>query len=239
MAKRLKNLPGDPPGTVRHGESEARGPSVARGNEKRLTAIDAHIERHIPGEHIVFHEIVSEIVHIDVHVVSPTVERPRWGLVTSGMSDLPMTVPKGLRELRYAELALTLPEWWKLDEGSLRDEKWYWPVRLLKTLARFPHAYQTWLGYGHSVPLGERGPQTGERFVGIMIAGDPHLPDGFTELQVGGDDVTFLTPVPLTQAEMDFKLAHDADALCDRFDAMFEIEGFELFDPARPEVELG
>ena len=38
------------------------------------------------------------------------------------------------------ELAIALPADWKLDQESMKNEKWYWPIRLLKVLARLPIA---------------------------------------------------------------------------------------------------
>ena len=51
-------------------------------------------------------------------------------------------MPKELAEykLERAELAIALPADWKLDQESMKDEKWYWPIRLLKSLARLPIA---------------------------------------------------------------------------------------------------
>ena len=33
----------------------------------------------------------------------------------------------------------------------MKDEKWYWPIRLLKSLARLPINCDSWLGHGHRV----------------------------------------------------------------------------------------
>ena len=33
----------------------------------------------------------------------------------------------------------------------MKDEKWYWPIRLLKSLARLPINCDSWLGHGHTV----------------------------------------------------------------------------------------
>lgn len=64
-----------------------------------------------------------------------------------------MNVPDELAEykLERAELAIALPPDWKLDEESMTDERWYWPVRLLKVLARLPITSNTWLGWGHTM----------------------------------------------------------------------------------------
>lgn len=61
-----------------------------------------------------------------------------------------MNVPKQLEEYRLerAELMIALPPDWKVGES---DECWYWPLRLLKSIARLPISADTWLGWGHTV----------------------------------------------------------------------------------------
>ena len=66
-----------------------------------------------------------------------------------GMGAHRMNVPEELAEykLERAELAIALPGNWKLKHEDLKNERWYWPIRLLKTLARLPIASDTWLGF--------------------------------------------------------------------------------------------
>ena len=70
-----------------------------------------------------------------------------------GMGAHRMTLPEELADqgLDRAELLIALPPDWKLDHDSLQDERWYWPIRLLKSLARLPGISDTWLGWGHTV----------------------------------------------------------------------------------------
>ena len=81
----------------------------AIGSDETIQLISNHIETHVGNIYKVFHEMVSDLVHIDLHWVKPTTERPFHVLVTSGMSDMPMTVPEGFEGLRYAELCVLLP----------------------------------------------------------------------------------------------------------------------------------
>ena len=48
-----------------------------------------------------------------------------------------------------------LPGDWRLTADDFKDERWYWPVRQLKYLARLPHKHATWLGFGHTIPNGD------------------------------------------------------------------------------------
>src|SRR5688500_3683433 len=102
----------------RYSEQQAKGLQPAVGDSENIEAIANHIEKHVGPPDQVFHELVSTLVHIDVHMVAPTPQRNFFTLVTSGMSDKPMTVPEGAEEFRYAEMAICLPPNWKLDQES-------------------------------------------------------------------------------------------------------------------------
>ncbi len=186
-----------------------------------LEAISDHIAAHLGPIASVFHELVSDTVHIDVHVVLPTADFPGIRLVTSGMSDLPMAVPADADVPRYLELMISLPGDWRLDQESLQDERWYWPIRLLKTLARLPHKHGTWLGWGHSMPNGDPpepfASNTG--FCGAVLLPPLSVPEAFFSLPIdAGKTIAFLAVVPLHAGEMDLKLSRGTDALTERFD---------------------
>ena len=55
--------------------------------ESNIDAITEHIEKYIGKVDFVYHEIISPLVHIDIHLVNPTPERNFYTLITSGMSD--------------------------------------------------------------------------------------------------------------------------------------------------------
>lgn len=117
-------------------------------------------EKFFPGEGLVWHEIISDTVHIDVHVIYPTEERPYYVLYTTGMSDMPMTVPEDFTEeekakREYAELMILLPRDWKIGKEDQKEQKWYWPVRAVKSAARYPHICETWIGHCHDIQFTE------------------------------------------------------------------------------------
>jgi hypothetical protein len=117
--------------------------------------IEQHFARVFGEPESVFHEIVSDIVHIDVHIIPPRPERDHWTLFTTGMSALPMTLPEHIEDAEqraFAELMLMLPASWQV--GS-KDDRWFWPLQWLKRLARLPHEYNTWLGPLHTIPNGD------------------------------------------------------------------------------------
>ena len=201
-----------------------------------LDVVQDHVERHLGEVDMVFHEILSPYVHIDVLQVAPSKERPVWTLVTCGASSHPMAVPAELDAPRHIELLLSLPPDWKLGEEDFQDERWYWPVRLLKTLARLPHEYSTWLGVGHTIPNDDP-PEPyapGTELCGAIVLPPLLVPEGFEVLErPEGDPIHFRGVVPLYAAEMDLKLQRGTDGLADAWERA-GIEVDELVDPQRP-----
>lgn len=190
----------------------------------RLDEITRHIERHIGPIHTVFHEIVSDELHIDVHHVRSTLLRRYEVLVTSGMSARPMTLPADVDQPAFAEALVVLPKGWPLERSDFDDEKNYWPLRLIKNIARFPHQAKTWLGFGHTIASGDS-PQTTLPYAeNTALCAAAILPpstlgeSAWTLDTKDGETVFFWAAVPLHMAELEFKLKHGIDPLLDLFD---------------------
>lgn len=229
---KLVSLSGQP---IYHYDESPPGLEAIQG-EMCLEEISAHIQAHLGPIESVFHEIVSDLVHIDVHWVPPNEANPFHRLVTSGMSDLPMQVPTELDGLKHLELMVTLPPDWRVEQEAFQDEAWYWPVRLLKTLARFPHKYRTWLGWGHSMPNGDPAEpyaaNTG--LCGAILLPAVTAPEEFAALDIDSEKrIHFLAVVPLYREEMELKLRKGSDALLEKFGA-HDIS--DAIDPARKNV---
>jgi hypothetical protein len=220
---------------IRHRESGSAGP-VAGGDPASIERITEHIENHIGTPATVWHEIISEHVHLDVHVVRPTLQRRYYTLVTSGMSARPMTVPPGCPHSRYAELAMALPPTWPMSQADFKNPANYWPIHWLKTLARMPHQYKTWLGEGHTVPNGDPAqPFAANTKLCCMLILKPKLfGDAFLTLEAGPSrTIHFLSPFPIYRAEMDLKLKSGVEAVEDGLDRAGVTE---LLNVDRPSV---
>jgi hypothetical protein len=219
----------------RHSERAAvwTPPDMSQSN---MRAIEEHIEEHIGKIDTVFHELVSDLVHIDIHVVKPTQERPWITLVTSGMSDRAMNPPDDAKALAYAEIMLCLPPTWKLSQDDFMDERHYWPVRWLKALARLPHEYSTWLGYWHTVPNGDPAEPLASdtQLSGFMLVPPMTTSVDFHELVVPPlKTIRFFAAIPLTSDEMQFKLKAGAGELMERLERK---KITELINPSRGSV---
>lgn len=173
-------------------------------------------------------------MHIDVHVVEPTPKRPCLTLITSGMSDRPMAAASD--DDRYAELLICLPPNWPLTQEAFKNDENFWPIHWLKLLARYPHEYDCWLGFGHTIPYGDP-PKPFAANTGtccMLLAPPVSTPREFWELPVNADKtIKFWALVPLFREEMAYKLKHGAGRLLSRFD---EHGVNELIDLDRPNV---
>lgn len=191
------------------------------GEEGWSEKIEEHFERHIGPIDRVFHEIISETIHVDVYHIKPSPERNYHTLFTTGMSYLPMNTPEELEGGEYAEVMICLPPSWPIDEEAFQNENHYWPVRWLKMIARFVHDYQTWMGMGHTMPNGDPAEPLSEetKLSGILLVPPLQVSPDFHVLQMDEERaVNFYCLVPLYTEEMNFKLKYGADALLERFD---------------------
>ena len=190
--------------------------------EEEMNAVEEHIQQYFGKFENVFHELDSPDIHVDICVVPPSEERNYYTLVTMGMGAHRMNVPEELAEykLERAELAIALPGNWKLKHEDLKNERWYWPIRLLKTLARLPIASDTWLGFGHTMD-NEDDFAKDTKLCAAMLTGPQDTEDG-SEVCIlpNGEEVNFYQVIPLYRDELEYKMEHDADALLDKMNGI-------------------
>ena len=212
----------------------APSPDLMMYTQEEMEAVEEHISKYFGEFEHVFHEIVSPDIHVDICLIPPSEERDYYTLVTMGMGAYEMDVPEEFAEhrLERAELAIALPSDWKLDKKSMEDERWYWPIRLLKSTARLPIQNDTWLGWGHTVGLGD-----GETYAentelcGCMLI-EPQTagPDSDVCNLPDGDPVNFYHLLPLYHDEIEYKIEHGSKALMDK---LWGVVSF-VVDPDRP-----
>jgi hypothetical protein len=147
---------------------------VAYLSADHQAALSAHYERFFgTGLDIIYHEIRSEKVHLDVYIYPPTPDRPFITAATVGMSALPLpqldsdeadghghdeaaeedrrkTSEHKHDKADRAELIMYLdPNWdFGLNYGFI-------PLLILKFVARYPHITNTTFGWGLSFSIPE------------------------------------------------------------------------------------
>jgi hypothetical protein len=174
------------------------------------------------AEPFALHWVLEDGEHIDIWVVPPNERRAYQTLVTAGMSDNPMTVPDGYEERARLELTLSLPANWTLTNETMKSERVFWPVRLLRNLALYPRRYATFLDVTHTVPNGDEAEPyaLNTNMMCALIAPSPFAePEPVTIRGSDGRVVQFASVIPIYRDEMEFKLAHGAAALLERLHA--------------------
>ncbi len=205
---------------------------------QNLEVITNHIENYFGENFFVLHEKKSTLVHIDINVVVPTPARPYYTLLTSGMSDRPMRVPREFEKLALAEMCLCLPNDWPI---SRKDMEWatpeyFWPLKVLKQVARYAHLHDTWLARGHTVGNAEQLESLDPigRFVGLILLKPMTFPEGADQfIAADGKQIRFLALVPLLKQELVFRFEHGAEALEEK---LIAADVNELLNPHRQSV---
>lgn len=198
-------------------ESEEIHPELY--TEEEMDQVEKHICKYFGEFSEVFHEIVSPDIHVDICIIPPSKEKNYYTLVTMGMGAHRMNVPKELAEfkLERGELLVTLPPDWKLNRESMADERWYWPIRMLKFIARLPGEDNTWLGWGHTVTSADGKAYAENTKLCAAILVDQLVAEedaAICELP-GGEEVNFYQLIPLYEEEVAFKCENSAEELLD------------------------
>ncbi|MDQ0361504.1 suppressor of fused domain protein [Breznakia pachnodae] len=179
-------------------------------SDQELEQLDTFISEHFGSADNVFHEIVSPDIHLDIGIIAPTSERNYYTLVTMGMGAHKMNIPPQLEGFfGYAELMIVLPPDWKIEDNS---EEWYWPIRLLKGLARLPINCDTWLGFGHTID--NQGPFADTTNLSSSMLVSPFsVEEKGTFVDMDSKRVHFYQIIPLYNEEVNYKLEQDAESL--------------------------
>ncbi len=195
---------------------------------EEMDKVSEYIKQQYGEFDIVAHELVSPDIHCDIAIVPPTDDQPYYKLVTMGAGAFKMNVPEDLKSDVYerAEYVVFLPADWNIKSDKEED---YWPIRMLKTVARLPVSMDDWLFYRHTVNLTDDESPVAENtgfnscvlFISFGKGNKPVEP-----LKLGSSDkeVAFFQLVPLYPEELEFKLEHS-------FDELEDIMDDDLYDP--------
>ena len=190
----------------------------SRGHQKYQQVLGYMEERFGVADQEAMQEHVNAVdgMSVSVHVIQPNEQTPFWVLFTNGMSDLPMTVPDGQDDWKFAELVMYLPLDWIHPREAGSDLRWLWPIKWLRAMAYRPHRIDTWLGKPAAIvsnpePLG---PNTEQSCILLL----PDLSELSAPLQTDDQQVIhFYTMVPIYSEERDIELQNGRSEFFDRF----------------------
>lgn len=200
-----------------------------------IDLLEQHIEATIGPIEYVYHELGSYDLHIDVYYVAPSADRKFHTFVTGGMSSRAMNTHGEVEGKCFAELMVLLPPEWLVSDDALKQNRYAWPIDLLKFLARYPHENDTWFSIGHSIPNGKPARRLGEGvdWKAVLLLPSVLIPDVAQMVLPSGDRVNFLCIVPLYIEELKMKVKRGSAVLLELFDQ----HGInELIRPGRANV---
>lgn len=144
--------------------------NVLKYTEDEFNELTSYIEKSFGGKITnIYHEKVSEHVHIDIVEVGPSKGADYYKLVSVGAGAYEMNIPWQLKgcHLERAEVVMLLP---KENKISLDDPESIWPIIKMKEIIRTPIREDSWLGYGHTfgdgIPLTKN---TDMKWIGLKL----------------------------------------------------------------------
>lgn len=188
-------------------------------DDKDLEEVDAYISKAFGNFDNVFHEIFSPDIHLDVCFVPATDEEPFYKLVTMGAGAYEMNIPDRWKDynLERAEYVIYVPKDWNLQSQDMKD---YWPIKVLKDVARLPILCDTWLSFGHTTQADEEGtPYASNAKFNSVVLDFCENHQGEVQLETSsGKIINFYQVIPLYPEELKFKMENDAETLINKFD---------------------
>lgn len=199
-----------------------------RYTDEEIQCIENHIDTYFGHFENVLHEIVSPDLHIDLAIIPPNEKNDYYTVVTMGMGAFKMNIPEK-QDINRIELVMYFPKDWNLNST---DEYNYWPIRELKSLARFPFVNETWLSIGHTITNGTPFSECTD-YNGFIIANVAAVPTNAYQCTLpDGECVGFYQAIPLYEEELMYKIENNAKDLIEK---LLEYYPF-VFDPRRPHL---
>lgn len=212
-------------------EENYRNPEVYSFEE--MQSVSKHIDKYFGKYDNVMHELASPDIHVDICVIPPRAEHEYYTLVTCGMGAHKMDMPDELKNehLERAELLINLPADWKLDEEALKDEKWYWPIRFLKFMARNPINNEMYYDWGSTLEFDDitSFDSSTKLCAAVVLSPGVFGEPSFECALPNGETVNFYQAIPLYKEELDYKLEYGMNKLLEKCPD----EILEVINPAR------
>ena len=189
-------------------------------SEQELDEFEKYIETQFGEISFVFHEICSPDIHLDIIVIEPNEKSNYYKLITMGAGAYKMNVPEELQQynLERAEFMMFLPPDWDVKSS---DNKYYWPIKMLKSVARLSVNYNTWLGFGHTVSsdAGNTPYDESTGFCSIVLLSGLNQEFEKMNLEISGlGKMNFYQIFPLYEEELKYKQDNGIEALCSLFE---------------------
>ncbi len=126
-------------------------------------------------------------------------------IMTDGLSDYKMPVPKRYKAWEATEIYFCLPSYW--DIKDYENPQMNWPLEIVQRLVKNVIENQTWYGPGHTIAHGNPPKPISKTMKQsyFMLSEPIALEDHLQPLEVKDKEVHFLAIIPLFSQEFDRK----------------------------------
>lgn len=157
---------------------------------------------------------VKNGVRIDIHLIMPSKDRDYITLITAGMSQEPMAETD--IGLKYAEVMMKLPKYWKTGKALLTNEQYNWPLKILTKTAYLGHlipgAYideEVMIPYGN--PNGAPDYFDWDKeFTTVMLCKSEDIPTYEVDAKT---NIQFFTLIPISEEEKELVKEKGSEAV--------------------------
>lgn len=151
-----------------------------------------------------------------INWIKPTKKNPNHIIFTSGLSDSEQLGAEKYPELAYIELYICLPEYWNIEDLTTDSQ---WPINWLNRIAELPKKNKTWFGPGDTIPAGNPVKALAPKFdQNHFILAEPiKFKEELKVINCESKDVSFLSLIPIFEAEMLHKTKNSAKVLLSKY----------------------
>ncbi len=187
--------------------------------QEEMKQFENYIEDNF-GKFMVYHELYSPDIHVDILVIPPTEDCYYYKLITEGVGAYKMNVPDVLPKGEYerTELVAYIPA-----DCDMKDipKKHGWVISQLKMIGRLAIEDNSWIGIGHTISHSEDGnipldPKV--KFVSNLLVPAMNIDRKELDLKLGTKEkINFYQLVPLYKEEYLFQKENGLPALMNLF----------------------
>ena len=189
---------------------------------EEVEEVSKFISKRFGNYDMVMGEKSSEGPRIDIAIIEPTKKRNYYTLCTIGLGAYMMNVDEENAPLAQdrIELLIYLPADWPISSEKFADENNYWPVRLLKSIARIPYYENSFLTFGHTISNSEEATYAAntDKVGAILLSPIPDPLEPVICSLSSDKEIEFLQVFPVTKDEMSYRKTYDSNTLIARLE---------------------
>lgn len=175
--------------------------------KKKYKNIKEYVSNKIGDIHLLIPSQIHDDFDIEVIIVKPTKEKPYYTLITNGLSNYEMKLPRHIETNSFCELLIYLPEDWKILNPNIN---YYWPIKsLFELAAKLVNSYG-WVSFSSIINLNRKVADNCSFNSFLFVIG---IND---EAMINNKYVSFYTLIPVYDEEVIYAKQYGNESLFDK-----------------------